>query len=72
MQACDYATVAPKWEDDHEDSSLRSRLEKGEGKQLNVVIPADLHKRLKVQSVLEDQSMSEIVADALRKHLNEY
>ena len=72
MQACDYATVAPKWEDDHDDSSLRSRLEKGEGKQLNVVIPADLHKRLKVQSVLEDQSMSEIVADALRKHLNEY
>ncbi|MCA1791227.1 MAG: hypothetical protein LC667_15650 [Thioalkalivibrio sp.] len=47
-------------------------MEKGEGKQLNVVIPADLHKRLKVQSVLEDQSMSEIVADALRKHLNEY
>ena len=64
--------MAPKREDDHEISSLRSRLDTGEGRQLNVVIPADLHKRLKVQSVIEDVSMSAIVAEALRKHLNEY
>lgn len=52
-----------------ETTSQRELLDTGEGRQLNVVIPADLHKKLKVRSILDEASMSKIVADALAEYL---
>lgn len=45
--------------------SLRQQLEAGEGRQLNVIIPADLHHRLKVRAAVDGVPMSEIVTEAL-------
>lgn len=40
-------------------------------KPLYARIPAELHRRLKIASVHEERPMSELVADAIRRYLDE-
>ena len=63
--------MTAKKRDDAKDASLRARKESGDARQLNVIIPADLHKRLKLRAVIEDASMAEIVTRALGEYLPE-
>jgi hypothetical protein len=45
--------------------SLSKRLEQGEYKQLKTIIPANLHKKIKILSAEQDRDMSDIVREAL-------
>lgn len=38
---------------------------------INIAIPADLHKDLKVAAVIEDKSLKDVVIEALKDYLAE-
>lgn len=44
--------------------------EKTELRQVNLQLPAELHKRLRIRAIEEDRSMSEIVALLVEKYLS--
>ena len=50
--------------------SLSQQLKRGEAKQLKAIIPADLHKRVKLASVELARDVSEITAEALEVWLS--
>lgn len=43
--------------------------EKTELRQVNIQLPADLHKRLRIRAIEEERSMGEIVALLVEKYL---
>ena len=45
--------------------SFRSRLERGEARNLKVTLPEELYKALRVQAALTDRPMSELVSEAV-------
>ena len=49
--------------------SLTSQLKTGNAKQLKAIVDAELHKRLKIPSVQEGRSISEIVEEAILEWL---
>lgn len=49
--------------------SHRSRLERGEARQLTVIVSEDAYRALRVQAALTDRTMSDIVDEALREWL---
>ena len=49
--------------------SLRQRLERGEAKQLKVVVPDELHHRLSIRAAQERRTMSEIVEALITDYL---
>lgn len=51
--------------------SLTARLERGQVSQLKVLIPEDLHTRLKVRAAQTKRTMSEMTAEALEGYLED-
>ena len=49
--------------------SLSQQLKRGEAKQLKAIVPADLHKRVKLASVTLERDISDITAEALEAWL---
>ena len=49
--------------------ALHSQLADGRGAHLHAVVPAELHRRLKMRSVMTDRTLSEMVAEALTAYL---
>ena len=49
--------------------SLSQQLKRGEAKQLKAIVPADLHKRVKLASVALERDISDITAEALEAWL---
>jgi len=45
-------------------------MTEGNQKKLTMMIPAEIHKALKLAAVNEEVSMTEIVLDAIRKRLS--
>jgi len=43
--------------------------EKTELRQVNIQLPADLHKRLRIRAIEEDKSMGEIVGKLVEEYL---
>ena len=54
-----------------EPDSLSQQLKRGEAKQLKAIIPAELHKRVKLASVSLERDISEITAEALEAWLSQ-
>ena len=52
------------------DDSLRALVESGSASWLKVAIPTDLHDAVRVAAIRRRTTASEIVADALRAHLD--
>lgn len=52
-----------------EPDSLRSRIERGEARALQVVLDDELYRGLKVRSALTDRTLSDLVAEAVREWL---
>lgn len=56
-------------------NSLRSRLGRGEARNLSVIVPEERYRALRVQSALTDMNLSEIlslaIAEWLERHASE-
>ena len=50
--------------------ALSAQLADGRGSHLHVVIPADLHRRMKVHGVMTGRTVSALVAEALAAYLD--
>jgi hypothetical protein len=48
--------------------SLRAQVEDGRATHLHVLVPKDLHQRLKMRGVMTERPVSLIVADAIREY----
>jgi hypothetical protein len=62
--------TAPKRGRPKKKGSFREKVEAGDFVGMKVYIPTDLHTRVKLASVHQRRDMSEIVAEALDKHLD--
>ena len=51
--------------------SLTQQLKRGEAKQLKAIVPANLHKRVKLASVELERDISDITAEALEAWLTQ-
>ena len=52
-----------------EPDSQRSRLERGEARQLRVVVSTEAYRQLKVRGALTDRDMSDMVEEAIKAWL---
>ncbi len=52
-----------------ENFDINHEFAHGKLERLNVEIPGDLHKAIKMQSLLEDRTMKEVVAEAVYDYL---
>lgn len=64
------ATPAPAVGRPPNPQSLRQQLERGEAKQLKLIVPAELHKRLKIRAAVEERDISDIAAEVLGDYLD--
>ena len=53
----------------NEPDSQRSRLDRGEARQLRVVVSTDAYRRLKVLGAMSDRDMSSMVEEAIESWL---
>jgi len=51
--------------------SRRSGVKAGTHAHLNVIVTSDLHQKVAIEAVTSKKDMSEIVEDALKKHLKD-
>jgi len=52
-----------------EPDSQRNRLERGEARQLRVVVSTDAYRQLKIRGAMTDRDMSEMVEEAIEAWL---